>query len=276
MPTRLKNYYTKADCRRLRKLFVKRMHELTDNGLPVYLLLSGGMDSVTILYALLEAKIPFKAYTFYFDGVPSSDKAMVEQIHKAIPFDLEYLKFPSEWDALKDEVINAVALCRMIYGRIREVKVETILAYSLLKKAMPAGRANVINGAQVALMYSTNDAMWISAVGEYSPEVDKARRGEFSEPLEETYIFERVVSPYVGGCVEDFLCGFTVSACHWKKPKSILYYPFEDYHKRANSYRKPRPFQKASNEKALFNRIALERGYNNARELFKGVTEGEG
>lgn len=276
MQTRLKDYYNRSDCRMLRKVFIRRMREIAAQGLPLHLLLSGGIDSVTPLYALLEAGIPFEADTFYFDRVPSSDLDMVQQIEQCFSYKQNYYCLPSTWEALRDDVAKAVALCKESYGRIREVKVETLLAFMLMKKQMPKEPFLVVSGMQVVLMYTKNDAMWIARIGEFDPEVEQARRGQFSnEPDECDLIFEHAVSPYYGGCVEDFLCHFTVSACHSPKPKAILYYAFEDYHRKANSYRKPRAFQKASNEKALFNKIAQSFQYKNALELFKAVDRNE-
>lgn len=276
MQTRLKDYYSPADCRMLRRLFIRRMKEIQAEGRPIHLLLSGGIDSVTPLYALLEARIPFTAHTFYFDGVPSSDLQMVEQIAKYFPYDQRYIKLPSTWEALREDVKHAVDLCLREYGRIREVKVETLLALMLTKKQMPREPITVVSGMQIVLMYSRNDALFIAREGEFSPVVEDARRGKFHTEKDETEIlFDHAVSPYNGGCVEDFLCHFTVSACHSPQPKAILYYAFEDYHRKANSYRRPRPFQKASNEKAMFNGIAASLGYKNALELFKAVNRNE-
>lgn len=276
MQTRLKDYYSPSDCRMLRRLFVRRIKELTKDGLPVHLLLSGGVDSVTILFALMEAGIPFQAHTFSFKDVPSSDLDTVKQIRQHLSYEQVYHEFPSDWEHLCDEVKASVALCRETYGRIREVKVETMLAYRMLRAELPQEPILVINGNQCVLMYTRNDALWIAKVGEYSPEVNDARRGKMKDAAdEETVIFDNIVSPYIGGCVEDFLCRFTVSACHYPKPKAILYYAFEDYYKRCGCYRKPRPFQKASNEKALFNNIATSLGYKGALDLFKAVEQDE-
>lgn len=276
MQTRLKDYYSPADCRRLRRLFIQRMKEIQAEGRPIHLLLSGGIDSVTPLYAMLEAKIPFVAHTFYFKGMPSSDLKMVQQIAQCFHYDQRYIELPATWESLRDDVVEAVDLCLKEFGRIREVKVETLLAIMLAKRKMPSEPITVVSGMQVVLMYTRNDAMFIAREGEFSPVVEAARRGKFNkERSEPEILFDHAVSPYNGGCVEDFLCHFTVSACHRPQPKAILYYAFEDYHRKAASYRRPRPFHKACNEKALFNGIAVSLGYKNALELFKAVSRHE-
>lgn len=277
MPNRLKTYYTRSDCLMLRRLMVRHMQDIAAKGLPIRLLLSGGMDSLTILYALVEAKVPFKSYTFYFRGVQSSDLDTVKRVRSKIQFDCNFVEFPSDWETLKPDIAESIKICRSLYGRIREVKVETILAYMLLKRAIPDKKYQPVNGDEILFMYTKNDAMFIAEMGDTSPAVQEARAGKLVEQSEETAIFDNIISPYTDKCaVERFLLGFSAGACNWKKPKSILYYAFEDYHLRCNSYRKPRPFQKASNEKAMFNRIAKEKGYRNALELFKGVEQGDG
>lgn len=276
MPNRLKTYYTRTDCKMLRSLFVKHMQSIANKGLPIRLLLSGGMDSLTILYALVEADVPFSSYTFYFKDIPSSDKDMVERVHSKVAFDCNFVEFPSDWPSLQEDVIESIKICRSLYNRIREVKVETILAYMLLKKAIPDSVYQPVNGDETLFMYNRNDALWLARVGDTSPQVQEARAGKFQDKAEETAVFDNIISPYTDkGPVEKFLLGFSSGACNWRKPKSILYYAFEDYHTKCSSYRKPRPFQKASNEKAMFNRIAVDLGYKNALWLFKGVEQGD-
>ena len=278
MQTRLKTYYTAADCRMLRRVFVRHMKELANKGLPLCLSLSGGMDSITILYALLEAKVPFTAYTFYFDNVPSSDLVTVQQLHKHLDFPQVYVKIPSKWEDLRNEVKESVNLCKTAYKRIRAVKVETILCYRALKQVQPQEPVLVIDGEQLAFLETKNDAIWISHVGEFSPEVDEARRGKFSDlaDVRETdFIFENIAYPFLDDSITDYLCNFAISACNSPKPKAILYYAFEDYHKLCGSYRKPKSFQKACNAKGLFNKIAMQMGYKDALELFKAVDRDE-
>lgn len=265
--------YTKEDCKRLGVLMTDEVKKTVSNGKPNYILLSGGLDSVTALYALMSAGASFKALNFSFDGFPSSDKSAVERLQDKIGFDIDYIKIPSEWSVIKDEVHSAIKDCCKIYGRVREVKVETIFTLTYVDQFIPDD-CNVFTGDNGDGILGYNRTMNIMAahLGEDSERVIRCRKAE-DEPDEFRHIFSKrhTHKSVYEGDVEEFLLRFTMRACNRPQPKSIVAYAFEDYHNKYQSYRQPRPFQKASNAKSLFNTIAYGEGYKGALQMFNAM-----
>lgn len=139
------NKYTMDDCRHLGALMTEEVRKTIINGKPNYILLSGGIDSVTALYALMSAGANFKALNFSFKDFPSSDKKAVERLQNQIGFDAEYIEIPSDWAVIKDDVRTAIKDCYELYGRIREVKVETMFTLTYMDKFIPEG-CNLFTG----------------------------------------------------------------------------------------------------------------------------------
>lgn len=265
--------YTKDDCKKLRTLMTEEVRKIVRNGKPNYILLSGGLDSVTALYALMEAGASFKAVNFRFQGFPSSDKDAVERLQKQIGFDVEYIEVPSDWEHIKEDIRSAVEECYKMYGRVREVKVETIFTLEYVDKFLPDD-CNVFTGANGDGILGYNRTMNIMAAhyGEESYRLIRCRKAQ-DEPDEFDRIFNRrhTHQSVFYGDVEEFLLQFTMKACNRPQPKAIAANAFEDYHRKYNSYRSPRPFQKAGNEKAMFNEIARQNGYKGALQMFNAM-----
>lgn len=262
--------YTIENCKNLREIMVDEVRKVTENGKPNYVLLSGGMDSVTALYALMAADAEFKALNFHFKDFPSSDTEAVERLQKKIGFDIEYIEIPSDWQTIKKRVHSAINECVKLYGRVREVKVETIFALNYISELIP-NDCNIFTGANGDGILGYNRTMNIMAshLGEEHERVIKCRKAE-DERDEFEVIFNRrhTHKSVYSGKAEEFLLQFTMKACNAPKPKAIVAFAFEDYHKQYQSYRLPRPFQKASNEKSMFNTIAFSEGYKNALQMF--------
>ncbi len=265
--------YTKEDCKKLRELMIDEVSKTISNGKPNYVLLSGGLDSVTALYALMETGADFQTVTFYFKDLPSSDKESVERLQRKIGFNANYIEIPNEWDAIKDNVKSAIEDCCRMYRKVREVKVQTIFALNFVDRFLPDD-CNVITGANGDGILGYNKTMAIMAAhyGEESYRLIRCRKAE-DEPDEFERIFNRrhIHKSVYSGNVQDFLLQFTMRACNKPQPKSIVAYAFEDYHKKYQSYRTPRPFQKASNEKSMFNVIAYHEGYKGALQMFNAM-----
>lgn len=270
----MKNRYTEADCRHLADLFVHRVKELASNGEPNYLLLSGGMDSVTVLYALIKAGIHFKAFTFYFKGYPSVDQKAVELLQSKLGFEHEFIEIPSDWSTIESDVCKAIKACKELYGRVREVKVETIFALQYMNKYIPSG-GNIFTGSEgdALVGYNRQMAMKCYSIGDSHPDMlsDRILNEEDNE-FRKVFNANHKYAPVFEGAVTDFILGFTMAACNSPKPKAIFYHAFAEYHRKYQSYRQPKAFQKAGNEKAMFNMIAQSKGFKNALSMFNSMS----
>nr|DAW29949.1 MAG TPA: Asparagine synthase [Caudoviricetes sp.] len=269
----MKQSYSAEDCHKLRKLLINNAVHNADSLGNNILLLSGGMDSVTALYALMEAGIQFKAYTFYFRDFPSIDRKAVEILQGKIGFKHEFIEIPSDWESIKTEVSHAVRMCRVIYGRIREVKVETIFALQYLDKHLPSGGIVYSGSTGDALAgYNRNTAILASKIGEDNPRMIIERTlGPSENEFYRIYAQRHKNISIFDGEAEKFILNFTTRACNTPKPKALYYYAFADYHRKYKSYRIPKAFQKAGNEKAMFNIIANRLGCKDAVTLFRNL-----
>lgn len=268
----LKTAYSKNDCQELRRLFIKRAQEVCGNSKDNCLLLSGGMDSVTALYSLLEAGVTFKAYTFYFKDWESADLKSVQNLEKQIGFPIEYLPISNKYEDLIDDIKSSIKTSIKVFEKLREVKVETTLALSQIERIMPAN-SNVISGdgGDPAVGFNRVVGKSVYVHGVDSRYVKDLRIAKESSEMEEVFEKRHNYIRMFKGEVVDFLLNFTPEACNRRFPKSILYYAFFEEHNKYHSYRKPKSFHKAANEKAMFNLMAMERGYKNALEMFKAI-----
>lgn len=269
----MKNKYNYSDCQQLRKLLIYNAKNYADKNGENILLLSGGMDSVTALYALTEANINFKAYTFYFNDFTSVDKIAVARLQKAMGFRHEFIEIPNDWNTIKKDVMQAIEFCKLIYGKVREVKVETIFALRYVDKFLESGGV-IFSGStgDAVVGYNRNTAIMAAKIGEENPKMIEQRTLAPSENEFDRIFSERHKSVSIfTGAVEKFILGFTTRACNSPKPKAFLYHAFSDYHNKYKSYRIPKAFQKAGNEKAMFNMIAIQNGYKDALAMFKAI-----
>ena len=272
----MKTFYTKRDLAVIRHLFVEQAKRIAENGQPNYIMLSGGIDSLTALFAFTEAGVPYTAINFSVDGYESDDTRKCKLLQERGDFNIEYCTVSSDWDEMKSDVYRAVKMCRELYGRIRKVKCETIYAILQTQKHIPKG-SNVISGwgGDGLCAWRKTEGMIISKLGEVDdlciemrkdqPESDEMRH-IFSDGYKYCNFFE--------GDIENFIVGFTTQACNKKKPKGILIYPLSDYYIKYKSYSKPKPFQKASGLDKMFEKVAKERGYESALHMFKEIDNG--
>lgn len=268
----MKDKYSKEDCQELRRILVKRAKDTCDNERQTCLLLSGGMDSVTALYSLLEAGVKFTAYTFYFKDWESSDLKAVQSLEKQIGFDIVYLPIANTYDELETDIKSGIKTCMDLYKKMREVKVETSLALENIERIMP-NNCNVLagDGGDPILGFNRQVGKTIYIHGIDSKFVRDMRIGDRRSEFD--VIFERR-HKYIhmfDGEVSDYILKFSPLACNARFPKSFLYYAFFEEHNKYHSYRKPNSFHKASNEKAMFNLMAMGRGYKNAYDMFKAI-----
>ena len=60
----MNDVFTKADAEILRTAIVDNVRKHCDNGKENYILLSGGIDSCVVLYAVMELGLPYKVINF--------------------------------------------------------------------------------------------------------------------------------------------------------------------------------------------------------------------
>ena len=71
---------------------------------PVGVLLSGGMDSLSVLISCLDVGVPVVAYSFKLDGIESSDIVRCREITKVLGIELKEIVIPNNIDSLISDV----------------------------------------------------------------------------------------------------------------------------------------------------------------------------
>lgn len=87
-------------------LLVKSVKRTTDPYDKVALLLSGGVDSLGILFCLQELGKEIQPYTFYLENTKSPDLAMSRKVSKMYGYDLIEIPIPRE--TIKEDIINLI------------------------------------------------------------------------------------------------------------------------------------------------------------------------
>ena len=266
----MKNTFGKADAKRLHDAMCDSIRKFADNGKENYILLSGGVDSLCVLYAIMELGLPFRVVNFKFSGLNSTDT-------NSVRFLWNKARFPVEWLELPIDNINvlreAVKLSKKIFGKVRKVKVETTYTMLLVREKIPKG-VNILSGfgGDGAVCYHRKDGILIGKVGQEHPDVLKIRRGN-KQADEFRHIFSewRYFTPYHEKEVTDVLIDYTTTACNARFPKSAFVYAFEKEFRQYENYRKPIGFHKASKEVDAFEDLAKKNGYDSALRWFNAL-----
>lgn len=266
----MKDVFTRHDATLFHDVFVNSIKEFISNGKENYILLSGGIDSVCILYAIMEIGAPYTVVNFCFNGRCSIDTKSVRELQEKIGFNAEFLTLDCN---SQNDLYDAIRMCVELYGHVRKVKVESIYAMLQVRRHIPLC-ANVLCGSwgDNALRWHRSDAMLIARVGEDHPDVLSRIRGDASND-EMAYVFRdySYFDPYMHKAVTDVMVQFTKKACNAHFPKSALVLSFEDMFARYKNARRPISFCKASGEPQMFEDIATRMGYASELKMFNAI-----
>lgn len=268
----MKNTITKDDAKRIHDAFISVVRQYADNGHMNYLLLSGGIDSVCVLYALMELGVPYKVINFKFPDRDSIDTNSVRKLQQQIGFEAEYYTLERFNENI---LIESVDVCLRLFGLVRQVKVETIYAMLQLRQYIPKG-VNIYTGfgGDAACAYHKNDAMLIAREGEDCEKILRIRHGE-KQKDELRYVFSdwTYCNPFHEQELGDVICDYTSKAMNAGFPKSGLVLAFAEYFAKYKNARKPIGFHKASCEVQMFEEIAKENGFPNALKYFNSIAK---
>lgn len=266
----MKTVFSLEDGKRLHDAILQGIKQNTDNGQMNYMLLSGGVDSLCVFYAARELQLPLTVVNFAFSGYGSQDRESVKRLIRKTGTDALFPDFKTD-DT--ETVREAVSLCRQLYGRIREVKVETMYANLKMKKALP-GRGNILSGyaGDDAVGYSRKDAIARSRAGETAYEVIQKRMGR-TEKDEFKYVWDgwNYYTPYRDERILEIICEFTCQACNAKVGKSYLIKTFMSDFEQYRNYRKPVGLHKGGAENIAFQEEARKRGFDSALKWFNAL-----
>ena len=270
----MKDTCTADGCREIREAIVSRVKEFTE-GEKVYVLLSGGIDSAAALFAAMEAGAEYKVINFRFKGRDSIDTSSVKRLQEKVGFDADYIELEPFCEA---DVREAVKICRQVFGRIREVKCETIYAMLQVKRHIPEGGAILCGyGGDDLFGYSRNDALLAARCGQDSEKLLSHRRlPQEKDEFRAAFHGRKYYTPFVDPPIQELITEYTTRACNERFPKSIIVRAFGDYFGKYKNARKPIGLHKGSCEQLMFDDTAKEKGFKNALSLFLSYERIEG
>lgn len=266
----MKNDFTEKDALELRNTIISQIKDFTNNENENVLLLSGGIDSCVVLFSLLELGKPFKVINFNFFEKDGVDRTSVKKLQNQIGFKAEYINLNGiDMDVLK----KSISLSKKVFGRIREVKVETMYAMEQVKIRLPKTGVNILTGfgGDDVGGYSRKQQIEIANLGEEN-EVVLKRRAIKPDQDEFRAVFSgyNYFTPYTNQEIQKKILDYTTKAWNKRFPKSALVYTFSEYFKKYKSARKPIGLHK-SGEQVMFEIIAKEKGYSSALQMFNKI-----
>lgn len=119
---------TEQDCRDFRQMLLDNVAAIPQ---PYELALSGGVDSTTVLFAMLELGIKPRCLTFHCDGIESNDLRSVRQLQQHFDLDVEVVTVPSDPDSMIRDVKLVLPYC----GTIKKTIVQTLIPWLYLAPA---------------------------------------------------------------------------------------------------------------------------------------------
>lgn len=105
-----KSRFSSADAKEFREICKRRIMEIDRNG-DAALALSGGTDSITVLFAMLDLGIKPRCYTFYMDGIISQDLMSSRKLAEDFGLELVEVSVPSDVDSIYNDVREIIPYC---------------------------------------------------------------------------------------------------------------------------------------------------------------------
>lgn len=108
-----KSRFSKNDAAEFRTICNNRIEEIDPDGKSA-LALSGGTDSVTVLFAMLDTGRKPRCYTFYMDGIISVDLKSSRNLCKDFGLELVEIPVPSDLDTMYVDIQAVIPYCSMV------------------------------------------------------------------------------------------------------------------------------------------------------------------
>lgn len=108
-----KKRFSLSDAKQFREICKNRIHEIDSDG-KAGLALSGGTDSVTVLFAMLECGIKPHCYTFYMDGIISADLKSSRKLANDFGLELTEVPIASDPDSIYEDIKAVLPYCNKV------------------------------------------------------------------------------------------------------------------------------------------------------------------
>jgi hypothetical protein len=212
------------------------------------LMFSGGVDSSTILAAMLECGVKPDLYTFYLQGSKSKDIKIAREISKEFDLNLNELEIPSNFDALVSDIKSVIRICR----RTSKAHVQCAHPWIYLSsKCKQDGHSSAMIGMSADGLYGTNRKGAIIYKTKGEDEFRKYRAKKDNDYLSsDSSVFKlskhfgvQLWDLYAQYSIGGFLLSLTYDQMHKPIQKAVAINAFPEFWKRGNWIRLNSPLQ---------------------------------
>ena len=242
----LRSNITASDIAYYRQLLLARAKELDHDGKSA-VALSGGVDSATVLFALLEIGSRPKCYTFYVKGYESPDLISARSLTKHFGVDLVEVEIPSDADSIYADILHGFGYSQYLKKTI----VQTMVPWKYICPAVDGPR--IITGLGQDLFYglSRDASVMLHKDGELA--VFKYRAVDMTHSVKNSdgncmlYCREafgkELCALYETVPISDFFRKFTLASLQKPYEKWVTVEAFKDYFGQGKFYRKHLNYQ---------------------------------
>lgn len=242
----LRSNITKEDIAYYRSLLLARAKELDHDGRSA-VALSGGVDSATALFALLEIGSKPKCYTFYVKGYKSPDLASARKLAKHFGVDLVEVEIPSDVDSIYRDIVHGFDYAQYLKKTI----VQTMIPWKYLCPLVEGPR--IVTGLGQDLFYGLgrDAAVMLHKEGELA--VFKYRKVDMTHSVKNSdgncmlyareAFHKELCAFYETAAISDFFIRFTLASLQKPYEKWVTVEAFKDYFNQGPFYRKHLNYQ---------------------------------
>ncbi len=237
--------FTQEHAAQFRALMLRRIEE-TDPGRTAELALSGGVDSTTVLFAMLESGRRPRCITFHVEGHTSADLLASRALAKRFGLELAEVTLPRDVERIAADVRALLPHCHVV----KKTVVQCLHPWLYIVPAMQSDL--ILNGlgaddlycnqrkVQVALRQPDGEQAILQYRHVYSLDLN------FSGGNIERYVRrmgKRTVDVYNDKAVEDFFLQFEAKALHKPFEKALSVQAFRDYYDMGRFFRPRSAYQ---------------------------------
>lgn len=233
-----KTHFSQTDAKAFRDICIKRAEEIDADG-SAALALSGGTDSLTVLFSMLELGRKPTCYTFHMSGINSVDYVSSHKI--CSDFGLKHVEVivPSDLETMYHDIERVIPYCEQIKKTIIQCMVPWLYIYPALAER------KIVTGIGGDDLFCTQRKLQVILFNQGDEAIAKYRKC-YSDDLSfsaaniarfSAAYGKKFVDFYNTNSIFGFMSGFSVNAINKPVMKYASIKAFADYYKRGNYYR---------------------------------------
>jgi asparagine synthetase B (glutamine-hydrolysing) len=230
-----------------RRLFLKNTEKSIKDSKSISLAFSGGIDSISIFFALIELKADFECYTVYQDGIMSEDYTSSVSYCKQFGIKLNEIKLSSDLDSVYEDIKSVLPFCGK---KILKTKVETLRPLKHLFEQ--CNHELILNGLsaddyqpykrKVNVLYIKGGDELVLKSGYRKSLDNKIDSMEVLSKEMAKHYSKRWVDVYADKEIEDYFLRFYLKDVLYPH-KNLVVGAFADYFEKVNGFRRHSSYQ---------------------------------